>query len=259
MPGSVVPGGEDRIGALPDDLLRRVLSLLTSRDSVCTCVLARRWHHLWRSVPVVRVMVPMPIDIEGEEEVWFVNSLLLLRDRAPLHEVHIRTYLHEPSAPLSVELWLRRRLSLSNMTLVCQHLTVLDIAGVKFEEHTLNFSSCPMLEVYVTLQFEVDKCSSSGMLSRLCDAADLKLTSAPQALIDFSQISIFLQQQSVHGKDESYKPGKQFLVSKNLKVDEIKCHKEDERIHQIVKILFSFGVPPDLIDNQQNNVRSDCK
>ncbi|KAI5017669.1 hypothetical protein ZWY2020_042557 [Hordeum vulgare] len=147
MPGSVVPGGEDRIGALPDDLLRRVLSLLTSRDSVCTCVLARRWHHLWRSVPVVRVMVPMPIDIEGEEEVWFVNSLLLLRDRAPLHEVHIRTYLHEPSAPLSVELWLRRRLSLSNMTLVCQHLTVLDIAGVKFEEHTLNFSSCPMLEV----------------------------------------------------------------------------------------------------------------
>lgn len=58
-------------------------------------------------MPVVRVMVPVPIDREGEEELWFVNSLLLLRDRAPLHEVDIRTYLDDPSAPLNVELWLR--------------------------------------------------------------------------------------------------------------------------------------------------------
>ncbi|XBJ09614.1 hypothetical protein VPH35_014657 [Triticum aestivum] len=129
MPESVAPGGEDRIGALPDDLLRRVLSFLTSRESVCTCVLARCWRHLWKSVPVVRVMVPVPIDREGEEELWFVNSLLLLRDRAPLHEVDIRTYLDDPSAPLNVELWLRYA------------------ASCHVREHTLNFSSCPMLEV----------------------------------------------------------------------------------------------------------------
>lgn len=166
MPESVVPGGEDRIGALPDDLLRRVLSFLTSCESVCTCVLARRWRHLWKSVPVVRVMAPVPFDREVEGELWFVNALLLLRDRAPLHEVDIRTYLHEPSAPLNVELWLRyaaschvrvlrvwvrriysRRLQLPNMTLICQHLTVLDFAGMKFEERTMNFSSCPALEV----------------------------------------------------------------------------------------------------------------
>ncbi|KAM3409298.1 hypothetical protein ACQJBY_001954 [Aegilops geniculata] len=168
MPESVAPGGEDRIGALPDDLLRRVLSFLTSRESFCTCVLARRWRNLWKSVPVVRVMVPVPIDREGEEELCFVNSLLLLRDRAPLHEVDIRTYLDDPSAPLNVELWLRyaaschvrvlrvwvlrvysRRLNFSSWyeIFICQHLTVLDFAGMKFEERTLNFSSCPMLEV----------------------------------------------------------------------------------------------------------------
>ncbi|XBJ17088.1 hypothetical protein VPH35_008579 [Triticum aestivum] len=376
MPESVAPGREDRIGALPDDLLRRVLSFLTSRESVCTCVLARRWRHLWKSVPVVRVMAPVPFD----------------------REVDIGTYLHEPSAPLSVELWLQyaaschvrvlrvwvlrvysRRLQLPN------HLTVLDFAGVKFEECTLNFSSCPMLEkilckslrhltmeicrfdrygrtriscpsltalklvdnlgwtpslesmpLLVTalirfdeewydLEASYDHCPNGGyyedcddefcpsclcqgddcvLLKGLCNATNLKLTkfnplhfiqtictrdfkwrhtfSKLKTLFlndwcltaDFGGLVYFLQhspilerltlqlrfreQQSMDGKDESYKPRKHFLVSKNLKVVEMKCHKEDERIHQIVKILISLGVPPEHIDNQQNDVWSDC-
>jgi hypothetical protein len=41
MPDSVAAAGEDRIGALPDDILRLVLSFLPSRESVCTCVRAR--------------------------------------------------------------------------------------------------------------------------------------------------------------------------------------------------------------------------
>jgi hypothetical protein len=83
MTWSVVADGdeEDRIGALPDDILCRVLSFLPSRQSVCTCVLARHWCNLWKSVPTVRVY-------EGETA-WFVSSLLLLRDRAPLDEFEI--------------------------------------------------------------------------------------------------------------------------------------------------------------------------
>lgn len=49
---------------------------------------------------------------------------------------------------------------------------------------------------------------------------------------------------------ESYNPAVQFLVLKHLKVVEIKCHKEDEVVHQIVKILRTFGVLPDQIDIQ---------
>ncbi|KAM0904359.1 hypothetical protein ACQ4PT_018068 [Festuca glaucescens] len=50
-----VAGGEDFIGALPDDVLRYVLSFLPSRNAVRTCVLARRWRMLWRSVPALRI------------------------------------------------------------------------------------------------------------------------------------------------------------------------------------------------------------
>ena len=48
---------------------------------------------------------------------------------------------------------------------------------------------------------------------------------------------------------ESYNPAVQ-LVLKHLKEVEIKCHKEDEVVCQIVKILSTFGVLSDQIDIQ---------
>ncbi|XP_051229267.1 MEIOTIC F-BOX protein MOF-like [Lolium perenne] len=42
---------EDRLSALPDDLLHAVLSRLKARQAVQTCVLSTRWRYLWRSVP----------------------------------------------------------------------------------------------------------------------------------------------------------------------------------------------------------------
>ncbi|KAM0876355.1 hypothetical protein ACQ4PT_036208 [Festuca glaucescens] len=96
MPDSVAAGGEDRIGALPGDILRLVLSFLPSRESVCTCVLARRWRNLWKSVPTVLIY--------DEEDARFVTSLLLLRDRVPLHEFEFTSFLSE--TPQDVEMWL---------------------------------------------------------------------------------------------------------------------------------------------------------
>jgi hypothetical protein len=43
--------GADRISALPDELLHHVMSSLPARESVATCLLARRWRRLWKSVP----------------------------------------------------------------------------------------------------------------------------------------------------------------------------------------------------------------
>jgi hypothetical protein len=47
--------GSDRLSDLPDCLLHSVLSSLRSRQVVQTCLLSRRWRHLWRSVPCLDI------------------------------------------------------------------------------------------------------------------------------------------------------------------------------------------------------------
>jgi hypothetical protein len=83
--------GGDRIGALPDEILRRVLSFLPAQQAVQTCVLARRWRHLWKSATGLRVVgadgkAPVPL----EEVREFVDSLLLLRGSSPLETFELR-------------------------------------------------------------------------------------------------------------------------------------------------------------------------
>jgi hypothetical protein len=80
---TAVEGGEDRIGALPDELLQYMMSFLLSRDAVRTCVLARRWRTLWKSVPALHVHDPESYDgATGSSK--FVDELLRLRDPTPL-------------------------------------------------------------------------------------------------------------------------------------------------------------------------------
>ncbi|XP_051179848.1 F-box protein At5g03100 [Lolium perenne] len=94
------------------------------------------------------------------------------------------------------------------------------------------------------------------LLSEWCMAADFS------GLIYFVQHSQVLERLTLHLKyyeeesaietEESYNPRSRFLVSKHLKVVEIKCRKEDETIHQIVKILGTHGVPPERINIKPN-------
>ncbi|WVZ50631.1 hypothetical protein U9M48_001869, partial [Paspalum notatum var. saurae] len=47
-------GGPDRLSALPDCLLHAIMSL-KFREAVRTCVLSKRWRHLWRSMPCLDI------------------------------------------------------------------------------------------------------------------------------------------------------------------------------------------------------------
>ncbi|KAM0900127.1 hypothetical protein ACQ4PT_020839 [Festuca glaucescens] len=73
-------GGADRISALPDAILQHVLSFLQAREAVRSCVLARRWRFLWKSIPVLRLTGRSP----AREFREFMDYLLVLRDRSPL-------------------------------------------------------------------------------------------------------------------------------------------------------------------------------
>lgn len=97
--GTAVAGGEDRIGALPDNVLKHLLSFLPSRNSVRTCVLAKRWRTLWKSVPALRMKDDPSIFCgnqapSGWEAMFFADELLHRRDSTPLDVCEIYSCYH---------------------------------------------------------------------------------------------------------------------------------------------------------------------
>jgi hypothetical protein len=45
----------DRLSDLPDGLIHNIMSFLTAREAVQTCVLSRRWDDLWCSMPCISI------------------------------------------------------------------------------------------------------------------------------------------------------------------------------------------------------------
>ncbi|KQJ92035.1 uncharacterized protein LOC104584768 [Brachypodium distachyon] len=81
-----------RINDLPDDILRNVLSFLSSRDAVRDCMLSRRWRDLWKSVPRIDADIT-DFDDQGYSDEQcevllkrFMNRFLEARDPVPLQE-----------------------------------------------------------------------------------------------------------------------------------------------------------------------------
>ncbi|CAM0874688.1 unnamed protein product [Alopecurus aequalis] len=180
--------GEDRIGALPDEILQHVLSFLPSCQAVRTCVLARRWCHQWKSVPALHIYSDQ---FETDEELSkFVNQLLLLRGHAPIHECEI------VSTEGDVWPWIRYALScrahtlridlvetiepwqLSNERFISEQLVRLELDAVELEARSLDFSRCPKLEVvkmnYCIVNAKKIVSRSVRHLSLTCCTFDLK-------------------------------------------------------------------------------------
>ncbi|CAM0910885.1 unnamed protein product [Alopecurus aequalis] len=169
--------GGDHFAALPDEVLQHVLSYLPSRDAVKSAALSRRWRHLWRSTPAVRV--------KGANDRFrlFVTTLLLYRDASsPLRSFEIDADLiigeedYEEDAPdlrevdHLVDVWIRhavttcRARSLTarfddedimwsprqRQPFASPHLTTMRLHGVKLADCLLDFSCCPAL-LHLTL------------------------------------------------------------------------------------------------------------
>ncbi|CAO2141204.1 unnamed protein product [Urochloa humidicola] len=58
MPPTTLPtqGTRGGIDALPDDAFCRILSFLPAPEAVATCVLAKGWRDLWKSITGLRIM-----------------------------------------------------------------------------------------------------------------------------------------------------------------------------------------------------------
>ena len=85
----------DHLSALPDELLHHIMSSLKALEAVRTCVLARRWRHLWASSPCVDLRVRHSSGRDADplgEFRHFVHRLFLLRDAsAPVGTLRLRS------------------------------------------------------------------------------------------------------------------------------------------------------------------------
>ncbi|XP_078176405.1 F-box protein At4g22280-like [Carex rostrata] len=73
--------GIDRMSSLPDDVRTHILSFLTTREAVQTCILSKRWIKTWASVPDLKFDIEEfgLVDINDDEmAIEFVNKFELL-------------------------------------------------------------------------------------------------------------------------------------------------------------------------------------
>lgn len=174
----------DYFSKLPDEMLQKVLSFLPSRQAVQTSVLARRWRHQWKAVRSLRVRDDKGFRSEqGLNK--FINHLLILRNRSlPLEVVDIKSFhgrfvdFDFEEACRYIPVWIRHALDLNvqelrtcitshkilleeynashwvlpNKLITSEHLTKLELIRVESEDHSLDFSSCPVLK-YLKMEF----------------------------------------------------------------------------------------------------------
>nr|CAB3489454.1 unnamed protein product [Digitaria exilis] len=73
---SMKHGFEDRISALPDELIHHLLGFLQAPEAVRTSLLSRRWRHHWKSMRSLRLTLVDGPELRAEWLNQFMGHLL---------------------------------------------------------------------------------------------------------------------------------------------------------------------------------------
>ncbi|XP_078154150.1 F-box/FBD/LRR-repeat protein At1g16930-like [Carex rostrata] len=92
-----IDGGIDRISNLPDVVLEHILSFLSTKEAVETCILSKRWNRTWARVPILDINYDefrMCTNYEEREAkfVQFVKGVLQNRDPSNLEKFKLVWY-----------------------------------------------------------------------------------------------------------------------------------------------------------------------
>ncbi|KAM0840503.1 hypothetical protein ACQ4PT_059613 [Festuca glaucescens] len=249
-------GGEDRISALPDDVLRHLLSFLPSRNSVRTCVLAKRWRTLWKSVPALRIKDdPLGrFTYEGpDESVACSLKLAPYLGLTPLLDtmqllvtasvVDVPEYEHYGEESFSVVLEGLSSATNLELTTPCYQNSVF----------RMDLKWCPMFSKLKTLLLNgwclADNCA--GMVYFLQHSPILETFTLQLDLNKYEKYYLRKTYESFNSREQGYNSRDQSLLLKHLKVVKIICGKKEDMIVQsLLKILCTHGVPSEQIDIQ---------
>ncbi|CAO2143622.1 unnamed protein product [Urochloa humidicola] len=190
-----VPSGGKGIDALPDGVLEHIIGFLPAPDAVRTCVLACRWHHLWKFATGLRInCVPDHTKPSGSyvKLMQFVDHLLEHHGHAPLEMCELRVSMYDyPDDVLCLNHWIHhvvmckvQMLKFNNIVhgciqldpLISQHLVRLELSGLMLTNRFCNLQNCPSLE---HLQFD-----DSDFFTQKIQSKSLKCLSLRNSLPD---------------------------------------------------------------------------
>uniref|UniRef100_A0A0E0LS67 F-box domain-containing protein n=1 Tax=Oryza punctata TaxID=4537 RepID=A0A0E0LS67_ORYPU len=188
----------DRLSALPDALLHHIMSFLKAWEVVRTCVLSRRWRHIWASAPCVDIRVRSSrgvrspgCDSDPPEDLGrFVYRLLLAREvSAPVDTLRLRSSNGEEYAEMydndDVNMWIYSAIKRNARVI---HLNGhredddLVLEHTAFVSHRLNILKLS----HVNLDVKIPK----QLSSRCTSLTELELNNCPVNGGEISSISL---------------------------------------------------------------------
>ncbi|KAL6652719.1 hypothetical protein ACP70R_011644 [Stipagrostis hirtigluma subsp. patula] len=171
----------DRLSALPDGLLHRVLSFLPAQEVVHTTVLSKRWKDLWRSVPAINLNIrdfytrassDDSLEKTSEKMEDFTYNLLLLHKAPSLDAFRLRLDSASQDWRRHVDRWIRCAIN-DNPLVLDVDLTLL--SGVYHLPHLGVGSSPCRLKMLRLVAVSLDKSFAEGLRSGCPNLEDLEL------------------------------------------------------------------------------------